>query len=111
MNNILDKCIFIRCPLKDSCLRYGKKRRENQLTVFRYNCGCKFYFNIKHLTFNKRTNIMRNKDLDKKLPVDEKIGPLKGDIRIVGGKKIIQIEEKTQAQIDLNLVINRWRLR
>lgn len=53
---------------------------------------------------------MRNKDLDKRLPIDSKIGKLKGNIRIVGGKKIKQIEEKTQHDIDLNLAINRSRL-
>ena len=37
MNNILDRCIFIKCPLKDSCLRYGRKLREGQVTIFRYN--------------------------------------------------------------------------
>ncbi len=45
MNNIIDKCIFIKCPLKDSCLRYGRKLKENQITIFRYNGGCKNYWN------------------------------------------------------------------
>ncbi len=48
MNNILDKCIFIKCPLKETCLRFGKKLRENQVTIFRYNGGCKNYWNIKY---------------------------------------------------------------
>ena len=51
MNNILDKCIFIKCPLKDSCLRFGKKLRKGQhprLAIFRYNNGCKNYFNVRH---------------------------------------------------------------
>ena len=51
MKEILDVCIFIKCPLKDSCLRFGKKLRENQVTIFRYNKGfrlnngCKNYWN------------------------------------------------------------------
>ncbi len=56
MNNILDKCIFIKCPLKDSCLRYGRKLREGQhpeLTIFRYNNGCKNYFNKRHYVKQK----------------------------------------------------------
>lgn len=52
---------------------------------------------------------MRNTDLDKKLPIDEKIGELKNNIRIVNGKEISQIKEKTQADRDINLAINRWR--
>ncbi len=58
MNNILDKCIFIRCPLKETCLRFGKHRREGQKIVFRYNrgyinSGCKNYFNVKHFAKQK----------------------------------------------------------
>ena len=49
------------------------------------------------------------KYLDKKLPIDEKIGELKNKVRIVNGKEITQIEEKTQSDIDTNLAINRWR--
>lgn len=45
MNNILDKCIFLRCPLKGSCLRFDKKLREGQVTIFRYNGSCKNYWN------------------------------------------------------------------
>ena len=52
---------------------------------------------------------MRNPDLDKKLPIDSKIGKLKGNIRKVNGIDIVQIKEKTQANIDMNLSINRWR--
>ncbi len=51
----------------------------------------------------------RFKDLDKKLPIDKKIGKLKGNIRKVNDIDIIQIEEKTQADKDMNLIINRWR--
>ena len=32
-------------------------------------------------------------------------------IRLVGGKEIKQIEEKTQRDIDLNNAINLWRMR
>lgn len=57
---------------------------------------------------------MRNPDLDKKLPIDEKISDLKVDekgdsYRIVNGKKIYQMKEVTQHDIDMNLVINRYR--
>lgn len=54
---------------------------------------------------------MRNSDLDKILPIDEKIGELLmdeiGNYRIINGKKIYQIEEKTQEDKDSNLIINR----
>jgi len=53
---------------------------------------------------------MRNPELDEKLPIDKNIGELKDGVRIVDGKEIIQIEEKTQADRDLNLIINRYRL-
>jgi len=33
------------------------------------------------------------------------------DIRVVDGLEIIQIEEKTQEDIDLNYRINLWRMR
>ena len=56
---------------------------------------------------------MRNKDLDKKLPIDEKISELlsdeHGEYRMVSGKKIYQIKEETQHDKDLNLIINRFR--
>lgn len=54
---------------------------------------------------------MRNPDLDKKLPLDEEISELTedGKYRTVNGKLISQIEEKTQADIDKNLIINRYR--
>lgn len=56
------------------------------------------------------------KDLNELKKNEHKIGKLtkneNGDsIRIVDGKKIIQIEEKTQADIDLNNRINLWRMR
>lgn len=57
---------------------------------------------------------MRNNDLDKKLSIDNKIGELKSDkngqYRIIKGKKIYQIKEKTQADKDFNLLINRCRV-
>lgn len=56
---------------------------------------------------------MRNKDLDKKLPIDENIGELlndeNGEYRMVNCKKIYQIKEKTQHDKDINLIINRVR--
>lgn len=47
---------------------------------------------------------------------EHKISELKkdkngNDIRIVDGKEIKQIEEKTQEDIDLNRRINLWRMR
>lgn len=57
---------------------------------------------------------MRNENLDKKLPIDEKISDLmidenKREYRLVNDKKIYQIEEKSQSDIDANLSINRFR--
>ena len=56
---------------------------------------------------------MRNECLDKKLPIDEKIGELfsdeHGNYRVINGKKIYQIKEETQRDIDMNLIINRVR--
>ena len=57
---------------------------------------------------------MRNQNLDKKLPIDEKISELMIDennreYRLVNGRKIYQIEEKSQSDIDKNLIINRVR--
>ena len=46
-------------------------------------------------------------------PEDSKIGKLQedknGSFRMVDGKKIIQIKEETQDDIDTNLAINRYR--
>ena len=54
-----------------------------------------------------------NKFLDNPALEDDEIGELKedknGKFRIVNGKKVYQIEEKTQSDKDLNLVINRVR--
>ena len=57
---------------------------------------------------------MRNEDLDKHLPIDDTIGELLkdeegGEYRIVNGKKIYQIKEKSQHDKDMNLIINRYR--
>jgi len=49
----------------------------------------------------------KNKDLISELKKDEN----NNDIRIVNGQEIIQIEEKTQEDIDLNYRINLWRMR
>ena len=56
------------------------------------------------------------KDLIELSKNEHKISELKkdangNDIRIVAGKEIKQIEEKTQADIDLNRRINLWRMR
>ena len=47
---------------------------------------------------------------------EHKISKLKKDkngnnIRVVNGKNIIQIEEKTQRDIDFNRAVNLWRMR
>jgi len=51
--------------------------------------------------------------LDNPTPEDDKIGELlsdeSGQYRIVNGKRIGQIEEKTQEDADLNRIINRVR--
>ena len=57
---------------------------------------------------------MRNENLDKKLTKKKKISELMIDednreYRIVNGKKIYQIEENSQSDIDKNLIINRVR--
>lgn len=61
----------------------------------------------------KTTDNLRNEDLDRQLPIDEKIGELltdeNGEYRTINGKKIYQIKEKTQDDIDMNLIINRVR--
>ena len=55
----------------------------------------------------------RINDVKQRLAEDEMIGELItddiGQYRMVNGKKIYQIEEKTQDDIDKNLVINRAR--
>ena len=55
-------------------------------------------------------------DLNELSKNEHKISELKkdangNDIRIVDGKEIKQIEEKTQKDIDLNRSINLWRMR
>jgi hypothetical protein len=58
---------------------------------------------------------MRNTEyLDKTRPEDTGIGELQRDadgtpFRMINGSKIIQIEEKTQKDKDMNLIINRMR--
>jgi hypothetical protein len=57
---------------------------------------------------------MRNENLDKKLPIDEKIGEKQTDENgrqfvMINGRKIYEIEEKTQHDKDMNLIINRFR--
>lgn len=58
---------------------------------------------------------MRNPDLDKVLPEDSLIGELfienGNQYRIVNGKKVQQIEEIDQQSKDLNLIINRVRVK
>jgi len=49
----------------------------------------------------------KNKDLISELKKDEN----NNNIRVVNGQEIIQIEEKTQEDIDLNYRINLWRMR
>ena len=58
---------------------------------------------------------MRNSEfLDNEMPEDSKIESLQTDedgrqYRMVDGKKIYQIEEKTQHDKDMNIIINRVR--
>jgi hypothetical protein len=58
---------------------------------------------------------MRNTEfLDKNRSEDENIGVLQFDssgrpFRMINDKPIYQIEEKTQEDVDLNLIINRVR--
>ena len=58
---------------------------------------------------------MRNSEyLDNEMPEDSKIESLQTDedgrqYRMVDGKKIYQIEEKTQHDKDMNSIINRVR--
>lgn len=57
---------------------------------------------------------MRNKDLDKVLPEDSKIGELQTDehgrpYRMVNGRKIGQIEERTPHDVELQKTMNRVR--
>ena len=60
----------------------------------------------------KRIHIMELKKLKEKHKISEVKKDKNGnDIRIVAGKEIKQIEEKTQADIDLNRRINLWRMR
>lgn len=58
---------------------------------------------------------MRNPDLDRELPEDKFIGELfienGNQYRIVNGKKVQQIEEIDQQSKDLNLIINRVRIK
>ncbi len=58
---------------------------------------------------------MRNSEfLDNKTSEDRKIGEKSNNkegriVRVVDGKEIVQIEEKTQSDVDMNLIINRVR--
>ncbi len=57
---------------------------------------------------------MRNNEfLDNKIPEDKLIGEIfykdSKPYRMIDGKKIKQIEEKTQSDKDMNLIINRVR--
>lgn len=57
---------------------------------------------------------MRNTDfLDNEMPEDKLIGELQsdenGNFRMVNGRKIYQIDEKTQQDKDLQLTMNRVR--
>ncbi len=48
MNNILDRCIFIRCPKKNECVRFARNRRKGQDIYFSYWHGCKNFWDIKY---------------------------------------------------------------
>lgn len=57
--------------------------------------------------FQSLEELKRNEHLISYLQKDEN----GNDIRIVDGKKIIQIEEKTEEDRRLNNAINLWRMR
>lgn len=46
--DIIDKCIFVECDLKENCFRFGKKLHEGQVTIFKYNNGCVNFWDKKH---------------------------------------------------------------
>lgn len=56
---------------------------------------------------------MRNSNLDKRFDIDNEISEMlfdtEGYYRIINGQKVGQIEEKTQQDKDMNLIINRKR--
>jgi hypothetical protein len=58
-------------------------------------------------TFKTLDELKTNEHLISDLQKDEN----GNDIRFVDGKKIIQIEEKTEADKELNRAINLWRMR
>ena len=57
--------------------------------------------------FQSLEELKRNEHLISDLQKDEN----GNDIRIIDGKKIIQIEEKTEEDRRLNNAINSWRMR
>ena len=58
-------------------------------------------------SFQTLEELSRNEHLISDLQKDES----GNDIRFVDGKKIIQIEEKTEKDRELNKAINLWRMR
>jgi hypothetical protein len=58
-------------------------------------------------SFQTLEELSRNEHLISDLKKDEN----GNDIRFVDGKKIIQIEEKTEKDRELNRAINLWRMR
>ena len=58
-------------------------------------------------SFQTLEELSRNEHLISDLQKDEN----GNDIRFVDGKKIIQIEEKTEKDRELNRAINLWRMR
>jgi hypothetical protein len=58
-------------------------------------------------SFQTLEELSRNENLISDLQKDES----GNDIRFVDGKKIIQIEEKTEKDRELNRAINLWRMR
>ncbi len=45
---LIDKCIFIRCPKKKECYRFGKKMRSGQKIRFSWWHGCAHFWDIKY---------------------------------------------------------------
>jgi hypothetical protein len=90
-----DGCIGTLPNIMNACCGHGENRHAY---VQFWNTECiRGEEALKHINEHKISDLKKN--------------AAGNDIRIVDGKEIIQIEEKTQADIDLNCRINLWRMR
>jgi hypothetical protein len=71
------------------------------------NSGISTMTAVSGSAFQSLEELKRNEHLISDLQKDEN----GNDIRVVDGKKIIQIEEKTEEDRRLNNAINLWRMR